>query len=87
MSNMTVPFGLVIDLKKELKGIKLHHLDESQLNITLKGHPTSCLNSAHRLGSTIFRGPWYFASINPKFVGPYDRDWDFHLILRRRGTR
>ena len=82
MEGLTVTLGCVMDLNSLM--VRIHEITNSVLEITMKGHPTECMQGAHRLGSEAFKGPWHFTKIQPKFVGPWDRGWEFRIRMERK---
>lgn len=82
MAGMTVTFGVIVDLQHLM--VRIHEITDNVLDITLKGHPTECMNGAHRLGADAFKGPWHFTKIQPRFIGPWDRAWEFRIRMEHK---
>ncbi len=79
---MTVSFSSIIILQHLM--VSFQEITDNVLDITLKGHPTQCMNGAHRLGTDVFKGPWHFTRIQPKFVGPGASGWEFRIRMEHK---
>ena len=79
-----IQFGTVLDILKKTT-ITVVVIKPNVFRIQIRGHPTDCINSAHKIFMSHFKQPWSMTSItaiSPKNCQPPLDRWLFDIVAR-----